>query len=136
MKCRHFCFSLDLHNYCPSCREAGKGDDPCVTNEKQCQLCSSFSEQKVKIKKQRRYVQKQNSDLSKDDLNLLGDPDLEEVFLGSHEDSENTAQQLHSSPPRLQHLHLDALSIKTPQHIPPTPGTALQHKIDEIWVHS
>ena len=31
-KCRHFCFPFDLHNCCPTCRESGKGDDPCVTN--------------------------------------------------------------------------------------------------------
>ena len=32
-KCRHFCFAFDTHNYCPTCRESGKGDDPCVTFE-------------------------------------------------------------------------------------------------------
>ena len=50
------------------------------------------------------------------------------VFLGSYEDQENTAQQLYSSPPRPQHLCLDALSIKMSQNIPPTPDTALLHR--------
>ena len=50
-KCRHFCFVFDTHNYCPTCREAGKGDDPCVTNEKLCNICSAFSEEQlIKIK--------------------------------------------------------------------------------------
>ena len=43
-KCRHFCFSFDLHNYCPTCREAGKGDDPCVTFETPCDICASFKQ--------------------------------------------------------------------------------------------
>ena len=59
-KCRHFCFPFDTHNYCPSCREAGKGDDPCVTNKKPCNICSAFTEeQDIKIKHRRRYVRKQ-----------------------------------------------------------------------------
>ena len=33
-KCCHFCLPFDSHNYCPTCREANKGDDPCVTLEK------------------------------------------------------------------------------------------------------
>ena len=41
-KCRHCCFAFDTHNYCPSCREARKGDDPSVTNEKLCIICSAF----------------------------------------------------------------------------------------------
>ena len=53
LKCCHFCFSFDLLNHCPICREAGNGDDPCVTQEKQCQLCSSFTEEqncKIRLK--------------------------------------------------------------------------------------
>ena len=93
LKCRHFCFPFDLHNYCPSCREAGKGDDSCVTNEKPCNICSSFSDkQLLEIKNRRRYVQKQKvADTSKDELDLLGD-DVE-VFSGSHADLEDTAEQ-------------------------------------------
>ena len=54
------------------------------------------------------------------------------MFSGSHEDLENTAQQLYASPPCPQHLCLDALSIKMPQNIPPIPGTARHNKIDKI----
>ena len=46
-QCRHFCFSFDIHNYCPTCREAGKGDDPCVTFETPCQICTSFSDEQL-----------------------------------------------------------------------------------------
>ena len=38
LKCQCFCFSFDLRNYCPTCREAGKRDNPCVTNAKLCKL--------------------------------------------------------------------------------------------------
>ena len=61
----------------------------------------------------------------------LGDPNLEKVFSGSLEDLENIAQKLYSSPPHLQHLNLEALSIKMPQNVLPTPGIALQHKIEK-----
>ena len=47
-KCRHFCFSFDMHNYCPTCREAGKGDDPCVTFETPCDICASFTDDQGK----------------------------------------------------------------------------------------
>ena len=47
LKCHNFCLPFDLHNYCPSCREAGKGDDPCVTNERPCNNCSSSSEEQL-----------------------------------------------------------------------------------------
>ena len=43
-KCRHFCFPFDSHNDCPTCREYGNGDDPCVTNQSPCNICASFSE--------------------------------------------------------------------------------------------
>ena len=46
-KCRHFCFVFDTYNYCPTCREAAKGDDPCVTNEKPCNICSAFTEEQL-----------------------------------------------------------------------------------------
>ena len=80
LKCRHFCLPFDTHNYCPSCREGSKGDDPCVTNEKPCNICSAFTEEQLlKIKHRRRYVQKQKvADTSKEDeLDLLGDEDME-----------------------------------------------------------
>ena len=60
LKCRHFCLPFDNHNYCPSCREANRGDDPCVTLESSCDICSRFSdEQMLKIKNRKRYVRKQ-----------------------------------------------------------------------------
>ena len=36
LKCHHFCFDFDLHNYFPTCCEAGKGDvcDACVNGER------------------------------------------------------------------------------------------------------
>ena len=40
-----FCFSFDLHNYCPTCRESGKGDDPCVSFEAPCDICASFTDE-------------------------------------------------------------------------------------------
>ena len=59
-KCRHFCFHFDLHNSCPTCREAGKGDDPCITNLSPCNIDANFTEeQQSKIKHRRRYTRKQ-----------------------------------------------------------------------------
>ena len=59
-KCHHFCFPFDSYNYCPACREANKGDDPCVTLEKLCEICSGFSEEQIlKIKNRHGYVRKQ-----------------------------------------------------------------------------
>ena len=43
-KCQHFCFAFDAHNYCSTCRESGKGDDPCVTFKAPCEICASFTE--------------------------------------------------------------------------------------------
>ena len=59
------------------------------------------------------------------DLYLLGD-DVE-AFSGSQADLEGAADNLFSSPPRPQPLRFK--SLKTPQTVPPTPGTALQNKI-------
>ena len=75
-KCCHFCFSFDLHNYCPTCREAGKGDDPCVKNRK-------------------RYLKKQKAEsCSKDnELDLLGEGDGDS-FTGSNADLESAADNL------------------------------------------
>ena len=44
-KCRHFCFLFDNHNYSPTCRESGKGDDPCLTNQSPCNISANFSEE-------------------------------------------------------------------------------------------
>ena len=131
LKCCHFCLPFDLHNYFLAFREAGKGDDPCVTHEKPCNICSSFTEEQLlKIKNRRRYVRKQKvADTSKDELDLLGDDDME-AFSGSQVDLEGAAENLFSSPPRPQPLRLEMLSLKTTQTVPPTPGRALQHKIE------
>ena len=131
-KCHHFCFPFDKHNYCPSCREAGKGDDPCVTNEKPRNICTAFTEEQlIKIKHRRRYIRKQKvadtSDTSKDELDLLGDDDME-AFSGSQADLEGAAENLFSSNPRPQPIRFETLSLKTPQTVPSTPGMALQHK--------
>ena len=81
LKCRHFCFPLDLHNYCPTCREAEKGDDPCVINYKNCQICSCFSEEQLcKIKNRKRYTRKHKSDSYWDASDLLGYPEVNEVY--------------------------------------------------------
>ena len=81
---------------------------------------------------------------------------MEDAFSGSHEDLENAAEQLyssppcpqslrfetlslktpHSSPPRLQPLCFETLSLKTPQTVTPTPGTALQNRIENKLVKS
>ena len=133
-KCHHFCFLFDTHNYWPTSRESGKGDDPGVTNRSPCNICANFSEeQQIKIKHRRWYVRKQKAsdpcNTSKDDdLDLLGD-DME-AFSGSQADLEGAADNLFSSPPRPQLLHFESLSLKTPQNVPPTPGTALQNKIE------
>ena len=129
-KCRHFCFSFDLHNYCPTCRESGKGDDLCVINQAPCNICQDLSaEQHAKINNRRRYTQKVKSDAStsKDNLDLLGDDD--ESFTVSQADLEGAADNF-SSPPCPQPLRFAALSIKTRRNVPPTPGTDLQNKIE------
>ena len=131
-KCRHFCFPFDTHNYCPTCRESGKGDDPCVTFENLCQICASFTEeQMLKISQRKRYIKKQKSHTptSKDDeLDLLGD-DVDS-FTGSNADLESVADNLFTSPPCPQPLPFSSLSLKMPATtVPPTPDTALQQKI-------
>ena len=132
-KCRHFCFPFDVHNYCPTCRESGKGDDPCVTFETPCPICASFIEDQMqKIAQRKRYIRKQkgNSLSYKDDeLDLLGD-DVES-FTGTNADLESAADNLFTSPPCPQPLPFSSLSLKTPaKTVPPTPGTALQQKIE------
>ena len=138
-KCRHFCFSFDLHNYCPTCREAGKGDHPCVTFETLCQICTSFSDEQLKkIQNRKRYLKKQRAETSSkdDELDLLGEGDGDS-FTGSNADLESAADNLftsppHPPPPRPQPLAVSSLSLKTPaKSVPPTPGTALQNKIQK-----
>ena len=99
-KCCHFCFPFNSHNYCPTCRESGKGDDPCVTNQSPCNICGSFSEeQENKIKHGRRYIRKQkisDPNTSKDDLDLLGDDG--HAFSASQADLEGAAENFFTSP--------------------------------------
>ena len=98
LKCQHFCLPFDNHNYCPSCREANRAGDPCVTLESPCDICSGFSdEQMQKIKNRKRYVRKQKADTSKEEeLDLLGDEDVES-FTGSQADLAGAADNLFSS---------------------------------------
>ena len=84
-----------------------------------------------KIKSRKRYVSKQKADTSRDnELDLLGDEDINS-FTGSQADLEGAAAQLFASPPHPQPLRFESLSLTTPaKSIPPTPGTALQQKIE------
>ena len=112
LKCRLFCFSFDHHNYCPTCREAGKGDDPCVTFEAPCQLCTSFTDEQLnKIQNRKRYLKKQKAaNSAKDDeLDLLGEGDRDS-FTCSNADLESAA-----STSRLQFI-----VTKDPSQVCPT----------------
>ena len=53
-----------------------------------------------------------------------------EAFSGSQADHEGAAETLFSSPPCPQPLRFESLSLRTTQTVPPTPGTALQNKIE------
>ena len=96
-KCCHFCFSFDLHNYCPTCRESGKGDDPCVTFEAPCDICASFTDDQMnKIQHRKCYIKKQKVDASNakdDELDLLGEGDGDS-FTDSNADLESAADNL------------------------------------------
>ena len=134
VKCRHFCFVFDSHNYCPICKECGKGDDPCVTFESPCEICASFTEEQlIKITHRKRYVKKQKKDTTsskEDELDLLGDEDVVS-FTGSQADLESAAANLFTHSLRPQPLPFESLFLKTPaKSVPPTPGTALQQKIE------
>ena len=79
-KCHHFCHPFDSHNYCPTCREVGKGDDdPCITFISPCEICASFTEeQQTKITHRKRYVKRdKKSDKNDEDAELLGDNSVE-----------------------------------------------------------
>ena len=91
----------------------------------------------IMITHRKRYVKKQKRDTNKDDeLDLLGDEDVES-FTGSHTDLESAADNLFTSPPRPQPQPFQSLSIKTPaKSVPPTPGTALQQKIESKFEKS
>ena len=53
-----------------------------------------------------------------------------EAVSGSQADLEGAAENLFSSLPCPQPLRFETLSLKTSKTVPPTPGTALQHKIE------
>ena len=129
-KCNHFCHAFDTHNYCPTCREAGKGDDPCVTLVSSCSICSSFTEeQTTNISHRKRYSKKSKDKAEDPGSDLLGDNSFDS-FGGSHTELEVAADRLFTSPPCTQPLSFKALSIRTPARtVPPTPGTALQLKV-------
>ena len=125
-KC-HFCLPFDSHNYCPACREANNEGDPCVTLEKPCEICSGFSEELLlKIKNRHRYVRKQKAtDTSKDDdLDLLGDEDVES-FSGSHADLEDAADNLFVSPP---HHTTSRILVRTAET-----SFFVIHSINPVW---
>ena len=75
-----------------------------MTGHRPCLVCNSFLEQPLhKITNQKRYVKKPKSNSSKDKTDLLGDPEMREIFSGSLEELAETAQQFYSSQ-KAQHL--------------------------------
>ena len=127
-------FVFPLHNYCPTCRESGKGDDPCVTFEAPCDICASFTDDQMKkIQHRKRYIKRQKADASNakdDELHLLGEGDGDS-FTGSMQTLRVLLTTFLPLPLRPQPLSFSSLSLKTPaKTVPPTPGTALQQKIE------
>ena len=96
-------------------------------------ISASFTEEQLtKITHRKRYVKKPDKKADKNDqeLDLLGDNSVES-FAGSQADLESAADHLFTSPPHPQPLPFEALSLKTPaKTVPPTPGTALQQKLE------
>ena len=91
-----------------------------------------MEEQLTKITHRKRYVKKpdKKADKNYQELDLLGDNSVES-FAGSQADLESAADHLFTSPPRRQPLAFEALSLKTAaKTVPPTPGTALQQKLE------
>ena len=93
-----------------------------------------------KIQHRERYLKKQKADtnIKDNELDLLGEGDGDS-FTGSNADLKSAADNLFTSPPppptppppRPQPLPFSCLSLKTPaKSVPPTPGTALQQKIE------
>ena len=101
-----------------------------------CEICASFTEeQQTKITLRKRYIKRGDRKNDKnvknvdEDADLLGD-NLIESFGGSHAELEVAAERLFTSPPRPQPLAFEALSLRMPARtVPPTPGTALQQKV-------
>ena len=106
-KCHHFCHPFDSHNSCPTCRETGKGQDPCVTFFSPCTICDSFTEeQQTKITHRKRYTKRdKKSDKQDESAEILGDNSVES-FGGSQAELEIAAEHLFSSPLDLNLLRL------------------------------
>ena len=104
-KCHQFFHPFDSHNYCPTCRESGKGDDPCVTLMSPCEICASFTEeQQTKITHRKRYIKRGDKKTDKnddEDADLLGDNSIES-FGGSHAELEVAAERLFTSQQKVQ----------------------------------
>ena len=84
-----------------------------------------------KISHRKCYAKKSDKKDKAEDLgsDLLGDNSFES-FGGSHTELEVAADRIFTSPPRTQPLSFEALSIRNPARtVPPTPGTALQLKV-------
>ena len=98
-KCNHFCHPFDVHNCCPTCREAGKGDDPCVTLLSSCDIGSAFTEEQLtKITHRKCYTKRADKKSDKDmDSELLGDNSIES-FGGSQAELEVAEDRLFISP--------------------------------------
>ena len=97
-------------------------------------ISASFTDEQInKIQHRKRKIKKQKTDASStkdDELDLLGEGDGDS-FTGSNADLESAADNLFTSPPHPQPLPFSSLSLKTPaKTVPPTPGTALQQKIE------
>ena len=135
-KWRHFCFSFDLHNYCPTCREAGKGDDPCVTFETPCDICASFTDDQMKkIQHRKRYLKKQKAETNTkdDELDLLGEGDGDS-FTGSNADLESAADNLFTSPPGLPRINLMRNPMNLGSHLLNLKSTLIRVQICVIFL--
>ena len=76
-------------------------------------------------------MQKAATSSKDDELDLLGEG-KGDSFTRSNADLESAADNLFTSPPRPQPLAFSSLSLKTlAKSVPPTPGTALQNKIQK-----
>ena len=132
-KCIHFCHSFDTHYFCPTCREAGNRDDPCVTLMSPREICTSFTEEQlIKISHRKRYIKRgdKKSDKSEDIAAGLLDDNSIESFGGSQAELKVAAEHLFTFPPRPQPLAFEALSLRTPTGtVTPTPGMVLQLKV-------
>ena len=64
----HSTAAWDKHVYCPSCRDKGKGTDPCVVDEtNDCEICLSFTEaQWQQIFERRTYHSKRYNRVNSD----------------------------------------------------------------------